>query len=138
MDGLTTVAGQGLQSGQMINLLTALSLGQHTFSISAVDNAGNAGSKSVTFSIIVTPASIEADVNQFLASGAINSSGLAKALLSQLNAAAAARAGGNCATAASIYQSFIEVLEAQSGKGVTGTAAAIMIADAQYLITHCP
>jgi hypothetical protein len=43
-----------------------------------------------------------------------------------------------CATAANIYQAFINELQAQSGKGVSASAAAIMIADAQYLITHCP
>jgi hypothetical protein len=33
---------------------------------------------------------------------------------------------------------FISELSAQSGKGVDATAAAIMVADAQYLIVHCP
>jgi hypothetical protein len=59
-------------------------------------------------------------------------------LLAKLNAAAAARARGNCATAAHIYQAFINELQAQSGKGIDAAAAAIMIADAQYLILHCP
>ena len=63
---------------------------------------------------------------------------LANSLLSELNAAAAARAKGNCTAAGNIYEAFIDELQAQSGKGVDPTAAAIMIADAQYLIAHCP
>ncbi len=39
---------------------------------------------------------------------------------------------------ANIYQAFINEVSAQSGKGIDPTAAAIMIADAQYLIAHCP
>jgi hypothetical protein len=92
----------------------------------------------VTFSIIVTAASIENDVNQFLAAGAIKNSGLANSLLAKLNAGEAARARGQCSVAANHYESFINELQAQSGNGVDATAAAIMIGDAQYLITHCP
>jgi FIMAH domain-containing protein len=115
-----------------------LTLGQHTFTINAVDNLGNTGSNSVTFTIVVTPDSIKGDVNQFLSGGKIKNSGEANSLLAKLNAAANARARGDCKSAANNYQAFINELQAQSGKGVDATAAAIMIADAQYLITHCP
>ena len=138
LDGSTMLAGHGLQSMQMIQLLTELALGPHTFSISAVDNAGNADASSVTFTIIVTPDSIKNDVKQFLAAGKIKNNGIANSLLAKLDAAAKARTGGNCGTAANIYGAFINELNAQSGKGVDATAAAIMIADAQYLIAHCP
>ncbi|MBZ5659732.1 MAG: hypothetical protein LAO08_04935 [Acidobacteriia bacterium] len=138
MDGMTTVFGHGLASGQTINLLTELSLGPHTFSIMGLDNVGNAGSRAVTFTIIVTPESIKGDVTQFLGAGKIKNQGEAQSLLDKLNAAANARAGGNCATANNIYQAFINELNAQSGNGVDATAAHIMIADAQYLMAHCP
>jgi hypothetical protein len=138
MDGSSTLAGHGLQSAQMINLLTELILGPHKFSISAVDNAGNADASSVTFTIIVTPDSIKDDVTQFLAAGKIKNNGEANSVLKKLDAAAKARAGGDCNSAANIYGAFINELNAQSGKGVDATAAAIMIADAQYLIAHCP
>jgi hypothetical protein len=139
MDGSPTLLdGHSLASGQTINLLTEMTLGDHTFTVTAADNVGGTSTASVTFSIIVTPASIEGDVTEFLASGAIKNSGLANSLLAKLNAAAAARARGQCSTAANQYQSFIDELLAQSGNGVDATAAAIMIADAQYLITHCP
>jgi hypothetical protein len=88
--------------------------------------------------LMVTPVSIKGDVTQLLQSGAIKNAGLAGSLLSQLTAAAAAHAAGNCSTAAKIYQAFINELNAQLGKGVDTTATAILITDAQFLIAHCP
>ena len=82
--------------------------------------------------------SIKEDVNIFTALGLIKDPGIPTSLLAKLDAAADARARGNCAQASSLYQSFVNALEAQSGKGVDPTAAAIMIADAQFLIAHCP
>jgi hypothetical protein len=138
MDNATTVGNHGLQSGQAIKLLTEMNLGQHTFTVNAIDNAGNENSSSVTFTIVVTADSIKDDVNQFSATGAIRKHGLANSLLAELNAAASARAAGDCAKANNRYQAFIKELQAQIGKGVDATAAVIMIADAQYLIAHCP
>jgi hypothetical protein len=137
MDGSATLAGHGLASGQAVHLLTELTLGQHTFTVDAADHVGNVGSRSVTFSIIVTAQSVQDDVTQFEASGDVSATE-ATSLLKKLQAAAAARARGDCAPAANVYQAFIEELEAQTGKEVSPTAASIMIADAQYLISHCP
>jgi hypothetical protein len=91
----------------------------------------------VTFTIVVTPASIEGDVTQFLQAGAIRNAGRASTITSNL-VATAARQAGKCATSNNIYNSFINAVLAQRGKGITVTAADIMIADAQYLIAHCP
>jgi hypothetical protein len=114
-----------------------MQLGTHTFQADAVDHVTNHGISSVSFEIIVTPDSIKQDVNLFLGAGQIKNSGEANSLLAKLSAAADARARGNCAAAANIYNAFINELQAQSGKGVDPAAAAIMIADAQYLIAHC-
>jgi hypothetical protein len=139
MDGSPSLPdGHSLASGQAINLLTEMSLGTHVFRITAADNVGNAGSASVTFSVIVTPESIKDDVSQFLAAGKIKNKGEANSLLAKLDAAAKARTAGHCNTANNNYQAFINELNAQSGKGVDAAAAAIMIADAQYLMAHCP
>lgn len=138
MDGSPTLPGNiGLQSGQAISLLTELALGPHTFSITAADNIGNSGSRSVTFSIIVTAQSIQDDVTQFVASGKITQNG-ETSLLSKLANAAKGRANGNCSTAANVYSAFINEVMAQTGKKIDPAAAAILIADANYLITHCP
>jgi hypothetical protein len=139
LDGAATLAdGTGLASGQAIQLLTELSIGTHTFSIDSADNVGNRGTRSVVFSIIVTADSIKQDVGLFLDANQITNGGLAKSLLAKLDAAAASRTRGQCATASNQYDGFIQQLQAQTGKGVDPVAAAIMIADAQYLIGNCP
>ena len=45
---------------------------------------------------------------------------------------------GQCGTASNQYESFVNELQAQGGKGVDARAAGIMIADAQFLIANCP
>jgi hypothetical protein len=138
IDGSATVGGHGLATGQPIDLLTELGLGNHIFSISATDLATNGASRSVSFSIVVTADSIKDDVSQFLAHGMIKNKGEANSLTVKLNAAASSRARGDCKTAANNYNAFINELNAQRGKGVDANAAQIMIADAQYLVAHCP
>jgi hypothetical protein len=86
----------------------------------------------------ITTDSIRADVRSALSSGAIDSAGVANALLSQLNAAAAARTAGQCTTAASIYQAFINAVNAQSGKHVAAATAANLVSEAQFLKANCP
>ena len=98
----------------------------------------NSSTASVTFTIVVTAESIKEDVNIFTALGKIKDPGTQTALLATLTSAAEARARGKCAQAANLYQTFIRQLQAQSGKEVDADAASIMIADAQFLIVHCP
>ena len=139
MDSSSTLMdGTPVTNNLAIHLLTQMTLGPHTFTVNAMDNVNNPSMSSVPFEIVVTPESIKGDVTQFLQSGAIKNSGEANSLLAKLDAAAEARARGQCSTAANLYQAFISELRAQSGKGVDPTAAQIMILDAQYLITHCP
>jgi len=138
LDSSTTLGGRGLTSGRTINLLTELTVGDHTFTVTAVDNAGNTASPSVTFSITVTPGSIMDDVNYFVSTGDIFFKNEATSLLQKLRAGAAYRAVADCTHANQVYQSFISELGAQNGKKVRQTSADIMIADAQYLIAHCP
>jgi FIMAH domain len=138
LDGSSTLAGHGLGDGQAINLLFELALGDHTFEVDSKDRVENGSTQSVTFSIIVTAESIKQDVQIFLAAGLIKDPGTATALLAKLNAAADARAAGKCAQAANLYRAFISLLESLSGTHVDPIAVAIMIADAEYLIAHCP
>ena len=137
LDNRATVGGHGLASGQTINLLTELSLGGHTFAVGTADNAGNLSSLSVSFSIIATPRSVKDDVGQFLGSGAIKNKFLAISLLSTLEVAGDAYAKGKCGLAGIIYRAFDQELRVLSGKFIDPSAAAIMIADAQFLIAHC-
>ncbi len=136
LDGSTTVAGHTLSSGQSLPLLQ-LALGPHTFDVTASDLWGNSRSSLVTFNIVVTSRSIAEEVNTFVASGQIVTN-QGTPLISKLNAAAAARARGQCDTAANLYRAFIHQVEAQGGKHIDPAAAELLIGDAQYLIDHCP
>lgn len=140
MDGaLTLPDGTGLASGQPIDLLlTGLALGSHTFSIDSMDHVGNSSTRSVTFTIVVTADSIKDDVRQLLAANKIKNGGLANSLLAKLDAGARERTRARCDKAARHYETFIHEVEAQAGKGIDAIAAAIMIADAEYLIATCP
>jgi hypothetical protein len=106
--------------------------------VTATDAVGNERSAAISFRIVVTAESVKDAVRQLAAAGSIRNNGLAASLLSKLDAAAAARAAGNCALANVIYEAAKEELRAQSGKGLDATAAAIAIADIDYLIVHCP
>lgn len=86
----------------------------------------------------ITPESIQADVRDALVSGAIDNAGVGTALLAQLDAAATARASGQCDTAANVYTAFITLLNAQSGKHVAAATAAQLTTEAQFLIANCP
>ena len=88
--------------------------------------------------VLITPESIKTDVRNALASGAIDNQGVANSLLVKLDAAGKARAGGNCAAAARHYNSFINELEAQSGKHVAKPTADQLISEAKFLIANCP
>jgi len=137
MDGSSTVGGVSLPSGTAIDLLESLTLGPHTFTVNATDNAGNASLRSVTFTLVVTAESVTQAVNQLLASGAVAAKS-GPSLQAKLTDAMAKRNAGQCAVASNMYSAFIHEVSAQSGKSITPTAAAILIADAQYLIAHCP
>jgi kumamolisin len=136
MNGSGTVGGSTIVNGLAINLLTALPLGPNTFAITAFDKVLNKSSASVVFTITVTPASIINDVTQLQASGAITMN--TNPLLAKLQNALTYETAGDCADAVDLYGAFINLVMAQTGKGITPAAAAILIADAQYLEANCP
>src|SRR5215472_2123089 len=98
--------------------------------------------------VTITPESIKTDVKAAFASGAIDNAGIADSLLAKLDAAASARAGAvtsgartnGCATAAAIYQAFINEVTSLSGGTVSSTtrphilaaAAAQLISEARF------
>ena len=117
-------------------------IGITTVTCTASDADDTPSTVSGTFTVTVTfrptPASVKADVNQYLANGMIKNAGVANSLLAKLDAASVALASGDCAGAAASYQAFINELQAQSGKGVAPAAASALIAEVQFLIAHCP
>ncbi len=95
-----------------------LSLGSHTLSATATDNAGNTGSGATTFTVSVTYASLCGLTTQF-----VSKSGVAGSLCSKLDAASAA---GNAKTAANILSAYEHELSAQSGKSISATDVSIL------------
>jgi len=137
LNGDGVVAGSELHSGQALNLLQSLSLGNHTFTINADDKVGNVSSPvSVTFSIIVTPQSIIETLNQLVEDGEIKHNAV-NPLMAKLTNAKRKWEQDKCTPATNMYGAFINHLQAQSSKKVSSFAADILITDAQYLIDHC-
>ena len=66
------------------------------------------------------------------------SRGSRSSLLAKLAAGAEQSRRGDCATAANQYAAFVNEVQAQAGKAIDNAVASILIADAQYLIAHCP
>ncbi|HKB98139.1 MAG TPA: SdrD B-like domain-containing protein [Terriglobales bacterium] len=144
MDGSTSLPDNTpvTGNGQMIPLLI-MPLGSHTFSVDSVDNLNNAGTNSVTFTIIVTPDSLITEVNEFLGLGCIDNAGIANSLASKMGAVKNAIANGQIQTAINILSAFIKEVQAQAGKHISTTCTAgghtyhpvqTLIGDAQYLL----
>jgi uncharacterized repeat protein (TIGR01451 family) len=125
--------GTAVANGQSISMLT-LSLGPHSFVLSAGDAAGNSRSQNVAFTVIATIDSLIATVNVFAGQGKIDDSKTVKSLLDKLNDARLAAQGGKKATAISKLQDFINQVNAQRGRHITADAAQILVTDAQYVI----
>lgn len=113
-----TLDGNPIQQGAVIQLYT-LPLGAHTLNITAADMAGNSRSVAVPFTTETSIASLQALIAKFKANGSIDNGGIANSLEQKL---------GN-----SNLNSFINEVEAQSGKHISAAAAAILLRDANKL-----
>jgi len=132
--GLPKAALDGgvVANGQSISLLT-LTLGTHSFVLSAGDVAGNGGSRQVTFMVIATVDSLIVSVNVFDSQKKIDDPNTTKGLLGKLNDARQALQRGSNSVAINKLQDFIDQVNAQSGRHITAEAAQILVADAQYV-----
>ena len=132
LDGVPVV------NGQVIDLYT-LSLGDHTLTVTASDFYANSTTKSVTFSVTATVSSLMDGVTRFYNEGKIDNSGVYNSLMQKLQAIQASmdRKGKQNSTA-NVLQAFINEVTAQSGKHITTEAAALLIADAQWVLAHLP
>ena len=127
--------GVAVTNGQVIDLLT-LSLGEHTLTVYAMDNAYNQSNLSVTFTVTATSQSLVSAVNRFTSEGKIDNSGIQNSLLKKLENAQKDIDKGKLDTAINKLQAFIAEVQAQSGKHITEDAANLLIADAQWVIDH--
>ena len=74
------------------------------------------------------------DITNTLALGLINNKGIAKALSSNINAASNAAAGGDKERAENFLNAFINQINAQTGKHISGVAPQVLLADANCLL----
>lgn len=115
------------QIGTSIPLYT-LPLGMHTFIVSFSDLAGNVGSKTVQFQTVASIDSIKALVTHFANSEQIDNSILIDSI-GIANSLQAMLAGNN-------LNSFVNHVQAQTGKHISIEAAAYLLRDAQYILSQ--
>ncbi|MFC4776600.1 OmpL47-type beta-barrel domain-containing protein [Paenibacillus sp. GCM10023252] len=121
--GTTTAQldGSNVQNAQAIDL-TTLSLGRHTLVVTTSDQAGNENTVIISFLVYADRDSLNELVNRLLISGAIDSKGIANSLLAKIKA-------GN-------FNDLIAEVQSQSGKHINANAAALLIRDAQYVLSQ--
>ena len=127
--------GVPVANGQVTNLYT-LAAGDHTLTVYAIDKAYNQASQSVTFTVTATLESLVDSVNYFYTEGKIDNAGIFNSLIQKLQGAQAALNKGKTNAAINKLQAFINEVQAQSGKHIAADAAAVLIADAQWVIAH--
>lgn len=98
---------------------SAFGLGEHTLSASATDNAGNTGSGSTTFTVVVDAQSLCALTRQW-----VTKAGVAHALCNQIDQAQSLADHGQQSGAAAELENYRNAVAAQSGKSLTADQAA--------------
>jgi hypothetical protein len=142
MDGQTeTQFGASLQSGQTLYLYS-MPLGTHTFTVNSLDNVLNAGTKSIVFSITVTPDSLKGDVTDLTNLGCIDN--ISQSLTAHITSAQNLIGKGQIQAAINTLSALILEVQAQAGKhiattckdpsGRTFNSVQLLIGDTQYLI----
>ncbi len=129
LDGTAVVSGRG------VDLLT-LSLGSHTLTVHAADKAGNTSTKAVAFTVKATVGSRKTLVNRFFTEGKITKATISDSFLAHLTSAEASIAAGKNKTAINQLNAFINAVKAQQGKAITSAAATLLIADANWVVSH--
>jgi 2',3'-cyclic-nucleotide 2'-phosphodiesterase / 3'-nucleotidase / 5'-nucleotidase len=127
--------GTEVTNGQVIDLYT-LNLGSHTLTVNALDKAGNSSSAAVTFTLEANLQSLMKAVDYFYANGKIDNAGVYNALMQKLDAIAASGRRDRQNAWANVLQAFINQVRDQSGEHITPDAAAVLIADAEWILAH--
>jgi hypothetical protein len=116
-----TLDGRNVQPGTAIPLYT-LPLGDHAFTVSAVDLAGNEQSVTIPFRTHADLDSLKALVARFEDTGLIDNGGIANSLTRKLE-------NGN-------LSAFADEVRAQRGKHIAADAADCLLRDAQAIPNH--
>ncbi len=130
-----TLDGITVENGDLIELFT-FSLGLHTLTVTAVDNAGNSATETVEFNVIATIDSLIGLVEKFYDLGYIDEEDVASGLIDKLYAAQKKIEQGKPEVAKKMLKAFINQLKAQSGKHITIEAADILLTDAQHVLDN--
>jgi len=131
-----TLDGKTVTSGQVIDLLPMPLGSSHTLIVTAADYYGNTETRAVTFSVTATVQSLKASVNRFYLDGMIKNAGIRDRLLTKLSSAQAYLDAGLAKQAINQLNAFINAVKAQQGKAITSAAATLLIADANWVISH--
>ena len=131
-----TLDGKTVTSGQVIDLLPMPLGSSHTLIVTAADYYGNTETRTVTFSVTATVQSLKASVNRFYLDGMIKNAGIRDSLLTKLSSAQAYLDAGLAKQAINQLNAFINAVKAQQGKAITSAAATLLIADANWVISH--
>jgi hypothetical protein len=124
--------GVAVANGQNIALLT-LALGQHVFTVSAMDAAGNPALRTVTFRIVATVDSLAAAVNALAAQQQMDDA-LRRSLLAKLDDAKQLLARGSSKAAINKLNDLIDQINANIGPRITPSAGQLLVTDARYVI----
>ena len=114
-----TLDTYGVQPGSTIPLYP-LSLGTHTYVVTAIDLAGNAESQTIVFETTTSTEALKSLITRFKNIGWIDNAGIANSLQRKLDAPN--------------LTGFVNEVKAQAGKHLTTQAADYLLRDAQYLM----
>ncbi len=127
--------GTPVTNGQVIDLYT-LSLGNHTLKVKAVDQLGNTRESTRAFSVTATVKSLISSVNRFTLDGQIKHRGITILLDVMLDITQKFLDKGRVNLAKLELNSFIKVVQSQSGKYIAVKAANLLIADARWVLAN--
>lgn len=105
-----------------------LPVGLNTLTATATDNAGNEGTGSTAFNVVVTYNGVKALTNQF-----VTKESSARSLSRKLDRAAQAEAAGDLVRKQRLIDSFIAQLDRETERNITAPNAALLIQFAQQL-----
>ncbi len=129
------IDGTPVSDNQILDLRT-LALGSHTLTVTAVDRTGHATTVTVAFNVNATVQSLITSVNQYYDEGLIKTKGVRTSLLAKLYIAQLAMNREQIRAARVALTTFIVEVQLQSRNHIDKNAAAVLIADAKWVLMN--